>query len=95
MDKLDFNIITSTEKEQSLLEDKLVRLNRLSLGLDPDKSAGAPLNFVMKEGKEIIAGINAESYFCNVLHIKILFVFYTDVTVVEKLSGAHKAIRFV
>jgi GNAT superfamily N-acetyltransferase len=74
MNNHNFDIDKSTDVERDQLVDKLVYFNRTSLGLDPSIYPGIPLNYIIKEDGAIIAGINAELYYLNVLHIKILFV---------------------
>lgn len=63
----------SAKEEQDLLDNRLYQFN-LSHLTSPNKNNAYPLNYCIKDTGNIIAGINADVYFGDVLYIAILFV---------------------
>lgn len=70
-----WKIQPSNDEEISIINDRLLDLNRNVLNIDSKEPWRIPLRYVVKMENEIIAGVDAALYpGCDVLYISTLFV---------------------
>ena len=70
---VSFDFMASTSVEKDFIYSAIVN-NNLEQVAPTQKNHRIPFNYCFKNNEIVIAGINAEMYFWNILHISILFV---------------------
>ncbi len=70
---MTLNILQSTQQEAKYINNEIVVFNQKAV---PSTQKETPVfeNYVIKQGEDIIAGINSLIYHWGILHINVLFV---------------------